>query len=97
MSGAWQALRHVLRCGRHLATSPDLPRWLRALLIFGALPVPGPLDDLCLIMAVGIMAVFYRPALRAAWTTTAKAPHAALRVSGHAPGTIPTRHAPRLR
>lgn len=71
MSGAWQAVRHVLRCARALATSKTLPVWLRVLFVVGCVQIPVlPVDEICLVLAVGIMAVFYRPALRAAWDGT---------------------------
>lgn len=41
-----------------------VPRWQRALLVFGALPIPGPVDNVAFIAAVAILAIFYRPLLR---------------------------------
>ena len=42
------------------------PRPVRALLIFGALPIPGPFDELALLIAGAILWLFYRPLLKQA-------------------------------
>ena len=41
-----------------------LPWWLAALLVFGALPIPGPVDNAAFIVAVAVLAIFDRPLLR---------------------------------
>ena len=65
MSGVWQMARTALLAARMLLTARKaLPRWLQALLVFGALPIPGPVDNVAFIVAVTILAVFYRPLLR---------------------------------
>lgn len=53
-------MRRHLSVARRLATDPSLPRWLRVLLIFGILPIPGPVDDLALVVGLVILLVFYR-------------------------------------
>lgn len=49
-----------LRVARALSTDPAIPRWLRALLIFGALPIPGPIDDIVLVLVVVVLITCYR-------------------------------------
>lgn len=44
-----------------------IPRPLRWLVVLGLLPVPGPLDEAVLVVAVVPLFVFYRPLLREAW------------------------------
>ena len=44
-----------------------LPRWLAGLLVFGALPIPGPVDNVAFIVALAILWFFYRPLLRVCW------------------------------
>lgn len=69
----WQFIRRALRCAHTLARSDKLPRWLRVLFIIGCVQIPVlPIDELALIAAVGIMAVFYRPQLTHAWAESAR-------------------------
>lgn len=54
-----------LRVARRLVKEPHLPRPLRALLVFALLPIPGPVDEVALVLAAATIAVFYRPRFRA--------------------------------
>ena len=63
-------LARVIRCGRALATDRRIPGWVRGLLVFGCLPIPFALDEAALVLAVGILAVFYRSTLTQAWKVT---------------------------
>ena len=65
-------LARVARCGRALATDRRIPTWVRGLLVFGCLPIPLFLDEAALVLAVSILAVFYRPTLTKAWKETAR-------------------------
>ena len=51
--------RH-LRVARNLATDPTIPKWLRALLIFGLLPIPGPVDNVALLAGLAILIICHR-------------------------------------
>ena len=62
----------VARCGRTLATDRTIPTWVRGLLVFGCLPIPLFLDEAALCVAVGLLAVAYRPLLISAWKETAR-------------------------
>jgi hypothetical protein len=62
--------RHVARAGRALATDRRIPRWLRVVLVIACLPIPGPVDNAVQVFALVIVAVWYRPVLRSAWSTT---------------------------
>jgi|GEM_PF-2959043 len=53
-------MRRHLRVARALATDPTIPRWLRALVAFGLLPIPGPVDNVALIVALGVLWVRHR-------------------------------------
>jgi hypothetical protein len=65
-------VRRVLRTAKRLATSNDLPKWLRGLFAFGLLPIPViPIDEAALVLAVALMALFHRPALKRAWRESA--------------------------
>jgi hypothetical protein len=48
-----------------------IPRPLRGLALFGLLPVPGPLDEAVLLLVAGLLWVFYRDELTAAWAQAA--------------------------
>jgi hypothetical protein len=53
-------VRRHLRVARSIAADPAIPRWLRALLVFGALPIPGPVDDVALVVGVIILVIRHR-------------------------------------
>jgi hypothetical protein len=56
---------------RLLARDGRIPRPLRALAAFGLLPLPGPLDEVVLVLAGAVLWLFYRRTLREAWAASA--------------------------
>ncbi|HEY2373365.1 MAG TPA: hypothetical protein VGH82_12640 [Gaiellaceae bacterium] len=64
-------IRRVLRAVRLLARDDGLPRWLRGLAAVGLAPVPGPFDELVLLVVAAILWLGYRDRLRAAWQQSA--------------------------
>jgi hypothetical protein len=69
---AWRLVKRSIRTGRLLATDRGLPLWLRILFVIGCIQIPVlPFDEIALVLAVGIMAVFYRQTLRLAWQRAA--------------------------
>jgi len=60
LSTALTAARLVARDGR-------VPKPLRALVLVGLLPIPGPVDEAILIVAVPLFFLFARVPLREAW------------------------------
>jgi hypothetical protein len=58
---------HVVRAARLILTDRRIPRPLRGLLVLGALPVPGPVDEAVLLLAGGLLYAFYREPMREAW------------------------------
>jgi hypothetical protein len=60
-------IRHTLRAARLLITDGRIPRPLRGLVIIGALPIPGPVDEAVLLLAAGLLYAFYRQPMREAW------------------------------
>jgi hypothetical protein len=64
-------MKRLLRAVRILLRDDALPRWLRGLAAFGALPIPGPLDELVLVVVAAILWLGYRGRLRAAWNEAA--------------------------
>jgi len=44
-----------------------IPKPLRWLAAAGLLPIPGPFDEVILLLVAGILFVSYRPQLREAW------------------------------
>jgi hypothetical protein len=64
----------TVRSVKLLATDGRIPRPLRALVVIGLLPVPGPFDEAVLLAAAVPLFVFYRPLLRDAWLRTAQSP-----------------------
>jgi hypothetical protein len=60
-------LRRVIRATRYAATDPRIPRPLRWLAAFGLLPVPGPFDEIVLLVVAVPLGLFYREPLADAW------------------------------
>jgi len=56
-----------VRAVRNLVRDGKLPRWLRGLAVLGVAPVPGPFDELVLLIVAAILWIGYRERLRAAW------------------------------
>jgi hypothetical protein len=67
-------VRRLLRAVRLLAQDGRIPRPLRALVAFGLLPLPGPLDEIALLTAAGLLWLFHRRSLQAAWSASAADP-----------------------
>jgi hypothetical protein len=56
-----------------LARDPRVPRPLRALAAIGLVPMPGPLDEVVLLLVAPIFLIFYRDPMRDAWARAARA------------------------
>lgn len=70
MRAALAFIRHTVRATRIVATDERIPRPLRALAAVGLLPVPGPFDELLLLLVAVPLALFYRRPLAEAWRRT---------------------------
>jgi hypothetical protein len=64
-------VKHLGRAVRLLARDGQLPRWLRGLAAVGLAPVPGPFDEIVLVVIAAILWLGYRERLRAAWRDAA--------------------------
>jgi len=64
-------MRRTLRAVRILARDGQIPGWLRGLAAIGLAPVPGPFDELVLLVVAVILWIGYRERLRAAWRDAA--------------------------
>jgi hypothetical protein len=60
-------LKRTVRAVRLLARDGALPRWLRGLAAVGLAPIPGPFDEVVLLLVAAILWLGYRERLRAAW------------------------------
>jgi hypothetical protein len=65
-------LRRTFRAVRIAATDKRIPRPLRAFAALGLLPIPGPFDELILVLVVVPLALFYRGPLGEAWEHAAE-------------------------
>jgi hypothetical protein len=65
------AVRRIVRAVRLLARDGGLPRWLRGLAAVGLAPIPGPVDELVLLVVAAVLWLGYRDRLRAAWRNAA--------------------------
>jgi hypothetical protein len=60
-------MKRLLRAVRLLARDGGLPRWLRGLAALGLAPIPGPVDEVVLVIVAAVLWLGYRDRLRAAW------------------------------
>lgn len=63
--------RHLIATATALARDARIPRWLRWLFAFGLMPIPLFFDELALIVATALMAVFHHRTVREVWQATA--------------------------
>jgi hypothetical protein len=61
-------LRRTVRAVKIAATDRRIPKPLRWLAALGHLPVPGPFDEVLLILVAVPLALFYRRELAEAWS-----------------------------
>ena len=59
-----------MRAVRLLARDGRIPKPLRGLAAFGLLPIPGPVDELALLVVGVVLWLFYRRTLREAWAAS---------------------------
>jgi hypothetical protein len=59
--------KRLFRAMRYAATDKRIPRPLRWLVGLGLLPVPGPFDEVVLLIAAVPLGLFYREPLAEAW------------------------------
>ena len=67
-----ESVRRLLRALRIAARDPRIPRWLRLAAAVGVAPIPGPVDELVLLLVAIPLVLFYRRPLREAWQAAAK-------------------------
>jgi hypothetical protein len=67
------SLRRIARAVRIVLRDGGLPRWLRALAAVGVAPIPGPFDEIVLLIVAAVLWLGYRDRLRAAWRDSASA------------------------
>lgn len=60
-------VRHTARAVRIVLKDGGIPRPLRWLAAIGLAPIPGPFDEIVLLLVAVILFVFYRGRLRRAW------------------------------
>ena len=60
-------LKRTLRAVRIAATDSRIPRPLRWLAALGSAPIPGPIDEILLLLVAAPLALFYRTPLAEAW------------------------------
>ena len=62
-----QGIARTIRAAKILVRDGRIPRSLRWAGAFGLLPIPGPVDELVLLLVGGILWLFYRERFAAAW------------------------------
>ena len=63
-------MKRLLRAVKLLARDGRIPRPLRGLAAFGLLPIPGPIDELALLVVGVVLWLFYRRTLAEAWAAS---------------------------
>jgi hypothetical protein len=63
-------LARTVRAVTLLARDERVPRPLRGIAAIGLLPIPGPVDEVVLILIAPVLAIFYRDPMRDAWART---------------------------
>jgi hypothetical protein len=66
-----KTVKRLVRAVRLLARDGKLPRWLRGLAAVGIAPLPGPFDEIVLLVVAAILWLGYRERLRTAWRDAA--------------------------
>jgi hypothetical protein len=66
-----EGARRLIRASKSLARDGRIPKLLRGLAAFGLLPIPGPVDEVALLIVGLLMWVFYRDRFREAWKSAA--------------------------
>ena len=69
--GLLSSFRRALRAVRIAARDPRIPRPLRWLAGLGLLPIPGPFDEILLLLVAVPLVLFYRRPLADAWRRAA--------------------------
>jgi hypothetical protein len=64
-------VKRLIRAVRFAATDSRIPRPLRWLAALGLLPVPGPFDEIVLLVVAVPLGLFYREPLADAWRRSA--------------------------
>lgn len=67
-------LRRVVVSVRILARDQRIPKPLRAAAAVGLLPLPGPVDEVILLLVALPLLLFYRRPMREAWRQAASGP-----------------------
>jgi hypothetical protein len=62
----------TVRAVRIAASDPRIPRPLRWLAALGLAPIPGPFDEMLLLIVAVPLALFYRVPLTEAWSRAGK-------------------------
>jgi hypothetical protein len=57
-----------------LARDDRVPRPLRGIAAIGLLPLPGPIDEVILVLIAPVFLAFYRRPMRDAWATAMRPP-----------------------
>ena len=66
------SLRRTIRAVGIAATDTRIPRPLRWLAALGVAPIPGPFDEVLLVIVAVPLVAFYRAPLRDAWISAAE-------------------------
>jgi hypothetical protein len=69
-------LSRVIRAARYAAADDRIPKPLRAFAALGLLPIPGPFDEILLLIAAVPLGLFYRRPLADAWRRAGRQPPA---------------------
>jgi hypothetical protein len=65
-------MRRLLRATKILVRDQRIPRPLRWLAALALMPIPGPVDEVALLVLAPLLLAFHREPMREAWRTAAR-------------------------
>jgi hypothetical protein len=67
-------IARTVRAVTLLARDERVPRTVRGIAAIGLLPIPGPVDELALMLVAPVFLVLYREPMRDAWVRASRPP-----------------------
>jgi hypothetical protein len=67
------AVRRLMRAARLVLRDQRIPRPLRWLAAVALMPIPGPVDEVALLVLAPLLVAFHREPMREAWRAAARA------------------------
>ena len=83
MKRTWAFLLRTIAAIRILARDERIPKPLRLVAGIGLLPIPGPVDEVVLLLVAPVFVVFFREPMREAWSRSEECSAVSTRSHAH--------------